>query len=368
MVGRFFGRDVIDKPSCPFCGMLIHKPKERITRMPNEMPVGACSCGAVYACDVTGHSLGTAMIEALVFGCNGDWDLAWGLLPEDDYLEKTVENYDLETHLIVHGGVYGGRRIGGILYFIRLHQDIREVTEEGAKKQLDKALNVPPNAYAKKKGKKSFSKKEVEALVKNYNVKPLLDMASQDKRIIRDLQRLLYSVDNLLRWRAADAMGKVSVVIAEIDPAAISKLLQRLFTALSDTAASSWGSLDAIGEIISNSPDQFSGYLSQLYQFTRDRDLLAEILRALGRISEKSPQIIRKKAFHFIPLLHDHDPNIRGYSTILLGNLVAHEAKEDLTHLVSDTAEMDIYRDGTVKTRTIGQLATEALGKLSSTQ
>ena len=193
-------------------------------------------------------------------------------------------------------------------------------------------------------------------------------MASQDKRIIRDLQRLLYSVDNLLRWRAADAMGKVSVVIAENDPAAISKLLQRLFTALSDTAASSWGSLDAIGEIISNSPDQFSGYLSQLYQFTRDRDLLAEILRALGRISEKSPQIIRKKAFHFIPLLHDHDPNIRGYSTILLGNLVAHEAKEDLTHLVSDTAEMDIYRDGTVKTRTIGQLATEALGKLSSTQ
>ncbi len=366
MVGRFFGRDIIDKPSCPFCGMLIQKPKELSIRMPNEMPVGACSCGAVYAFDVTGHNLGTAMIEALVFGCNGDWDLAWGLLPEDDYLEKLVENYDLNTHLVVHGGVYEGRRIAGILYFIRLHHDIREVTEEGAKQKLEKAIDVSSSSSSKRKGKKSFSKKEVEALVKNYKVEPLLDMARKDKRIIRDLQRLLYSVDKLLRWRAADIMGKVSAVIAENDPGTISKLLQRLFTAIIDTAASSWGSLDAIGEIISNRPDQFGGYLSQLYQFTRDRDLFAEILRALGKIGEKSPQLIRNKAFHFVPLLHDHDPEIRGYTARLLGNLGAHEAKEDLTKLVRDPEELEIYSNGHIKKWTIGQLATEALGKLGN--
>lgn len=366
MVGRFFGRDIINKPSCPFCGVLIQKPKERVTRMPNEMPVGACSCGAVYACDVTGHNLGTAMIEALVFGCNGDWDLAWGLLPEDDYLEKLVENYDLETHLVVHGGVYGGRRIAGTLYFIRLHQDIREVTEEGAKQQLDKALDASSDLPSKRKGKKSFTKKEVEALVRDYKIAPLLSMAREDKRIIRDIQRLLYSVDKLLRWRAADTMGKVSAVIAEHDPVAISKLLQRLFTAIIDTAASSWGSLDAIGEIISNRPDQFAGYISQLYQFTRDRDLLAEILGALGKIGEKSPHLIRNKAFHFIPLLHDHDPEIRGYAAILLGNMGAHEAKEDLTKLVRDPEELEIYSNGHIKKWTIGQLATEALGKLGN--
>lgn len=366
MVGRFFGRDIIDKPSCPFCGMLIQKPKELPIRMPNEMPVGACSCGAVYACDVTGHNLGTAMIEALVFGCNGDWDLAWDLLPEDDYLEKLVKNYDLETHLIVHGGVYEERRTSGALYFIRLHKDIREVTEEGAHRLLEKAGPVPSGSSIKSRDKKSFSKKEVEALVKDYKVEPLLDMASKDKRIIRDLQRLLYSVDKLLRWRAADIMGKVSAVIAENDPGAISKLLQRLFTAIIDTAASSWGSLDAIGEIISNRPEQFGGYLSQLYQFTRDRDLFAEILRALGKIGEKSPQLIRNKAFHFIPLLQDYDPEIRGYTALLLGNLGAHEAKEDLTKLVRDPEKLEIYSNGHIKKWTIGQLASEALDKLSN--
>ena len=82
MEGRFKGRDVVSKPSCPFCGVYLNKPSELNTGMPQEMPVGACKCGAVYTCDVTGHNLGTAMSEALVFACNGDWDLAWDLLPD----------------------------------------------------------------------------------------------------------------------------------------------------------------------------------------------------------------------------------------------------------------------------------------------
>ena len=79
MVGRFFGKDIMVKPPCPFCGMLIPRPQEIPSR---EMPLGSCSCGAVYACDVTGHNLGSAMIEALVYACGGDWDCAWDLTPD----------------------------------------------------------------------------------------------------------------------------------------------------------------------------------------------------------------------------------------------------------------------------------------------
>jgi HEAT repeat protein len=366
MEGRFIGRDIIQKPSCPFCGMNIEKPKEMATRMPNEMPVGACSCGAVYACDVTSHNLGSAMIEALVFGCNGDWDLAWGLLPEDDYLEKQVKNYDFETHLIIHGGVYQGRRTAGTLYFIRLHGDVREVTEEGVKRQLEKGTPAPQGSIRKARGKKAFTKKEVEVLVKEYELERLLDMAKNDKRILRDLQRLLYSPDRLFRWRAADIMGNASAVIGKYDPGAISKLLQRLFTAITDTAASSWGSLDAIGEIISNSPEQFAGYIPSLYQLTREKALLAEVLRALGKIAAKRPDLIRKTTYQFIPLLRDPDPEIRSYSAILLGNLGAHEANQDLTRLVNDSASMGLYVEGRLEDRTVGQLASEALRKLSA--
>ena len=364
MVSRFSGREIIAKPTCPFCGMVVEKPKELTTRMPTEMPVGRCSCGAVYAFDVTGHNLGTALIEALVLGCDGDWDLAWDLLPEEDYVEAQVENYDIDTHLIIQGGVYKGRRIAGTLYFIRLHEDILEVTEEGAKKRLDRAKPVSKPTPGKHKGKKSFSKKEVESLVKNYEVESLLSLAEQDKRVIRDLQRLLYSVDTLLRWRAADVLGRVSALIASYDPGTISKLLQRLFTAITDTAASSWGSLDAIGEIISNSPETFAGYTPQLYPFAGDRALLPEVLRALGNIGGKRPDLMRKRAFHFVPLLQDPEPEIRGYAAILLGNLGADEAKDDLTRLEEDSADLEVYRNGQLEKQTVGQLASEALAKL----
>jgi hypothetical protein len=364
MVSRFTGREVITKPTCPFCGMSIERPEELTTEMPTEMPVGRCSCGAAYAFDVTGHNLGTAMTEALVFGCNGDWDLAWDLLPEEDYAEAQVTNYDLETHRVVQGGAYEGRRIAGTLYFIRLHRDVREASEGDVQKQSVVDRPVVKDTSAKRTGKKSFSKKEVESLVKDYDVEPLLSMAEQDKRIIRDLQRLLYSVDKLLRWRAADIMGKVSAVIAQYDPGAISKLLQRLFSSMMDTAASSWGSLDAIGEIISNSPEQFAKYTPQLYQFASDRALLPEVLRALGNIGGKRPDLLRKEALHFIPLLQDPDPEIRGYATILLGNLGAHEARDDLTRIAQDSAEMEVYRNGHLEKQTLAQLASKALEKL----
>ncbi|MFC1869231.1 DVU0298 family protein [Thermodesulfobacteriota bacterium] len=366
MEGRFIGRDITDKPTCPFCGTFIEQPKELATRTPQEMPVGRCSCGAVYACDVTGHNLGTAMIAALVFGCNGDWDLAWGLLPEDDYLEERVENYDLETHLIVHCAAYQGRRIAGVLFFIRLYDDIREVTDEGAQRQLKKATPVSQHSAVKERGRrKSISKKEVEALVREYKVESLLAMAGQDKRIIRSLQRLLYSVERLNRWKAADLLGQVSAKISRKDPGTISRLLQGLFTSLIDTAASSWGSLDAIGEIISNSPEQFEGYLPQLYQFTNDKVLLPEVLRALGNIGDKRPDLIRGKSFYFIPLLRENNPEIRGYTVMLLGRLNAHEARDDLGKLVNDPSKIEIYKAGRSEKRTIGNLASRALEKIN---
>jgi len=364
MVSRFSERTIIDKPICPFCGTLVDQPKELATRMPSEMPVGRCSCGAVYACDITGHNLGSAFIEALVFACQGDWDLAWGLLPEDDYLEKQVSDYDLETHLIVHSGAYEGRQINGVLYFIRMHQDVREVTDEGAKRLLDRATPPTPSRTRHKRTKKSFSKRDVERLVKEYKVEELLELAAQDQRIIRDLKRLLYAVDDLARYRAADILGKVSGLISRQDPESVSRLLRSLFTAVTDTAASSWGYIGAIGEIISNRPDQFGGYVPQLYPLAADRALLPDVLRAFIKVAECRPDIVQKKAYQFIPLLNDPVPTIRGYAAMLLGKLEAGEAKDDLAGLVDDDAPVGVYEAGQLATRSVGDLAAHALSRL----
>ena len=60
----------------------------------HEFPVGNCECGAVYTCDATGHNVGAAIVETLVYACDGNADFAWDLVPEDDYLTGRIENYD----------------------------------------------------------------------------------------------------------------------------------------------------------------------------------------------------------------------------------------------------------------------------------
>jgi hypothetical protein len=358
MVGRFFGKDIMVKPPCPFCGMLITRPQEIPSR---EMPLGSCSCGAVYACDVTGHNLGSAMIEALVYACGGDWDCAWDLTPDQDYLDKQVKNYDFETHHIIHGGVYEGRRITGVLYFIRLNKPI---AEKALPARSDTPVSPGSETSSNRTPRRSSAKQEVEDLIRSYDLEPLLEMAAQDKRLLRDVKRMLYSADKLLRWRAAEALGKVSAVIAQKDPGAISKLLQGLFTSVSDTAASSWGSVDAIGEIIGSLPDHFAGFIPQLVQLSRDHSLLPEVLRAMGKIGETRPDLLRRFSYSMIPLLRDSDSEVRGYAAILLGHLKAYEAKDDLIKIKEDITAIEIYRTGQLEKTTLARIATESLARL----
>ena len=358
MVGRFFGKDIMVKPACPFCGMLIKRPDQVSF---SEMPLGSCTCGAVYACDVTGHNLGSAMIEALVHACTGDWDCAWDLTPEEDYLDKQLKNYDFETHQIIHGGVYEGRRIAGVLYFIRLN---KPVAEKAPPARPGRPASPNTGTACPRTPRRSSAKQEVEDLIRNYDLESLLDLAAQDKRVLRDVKRLLYSAEKLSRWKAAEALGKISAVIAQKDPGAISKLLQGLFTSVSDTAASSWGSVDAIGEIISDLPDHFSGFLPQLVQLSRDPSLLPEVLRAMGKIGETRPDLLRRFSYPMMPLLRNPDSDVRAYAAILLGNLGAYEAKEDLIKLKEDMTVIEIYRKGQIQKTTLKQIATESLAKL----
>lgn len=367
-------RDTKVRPTCPFCGLPIARPKEPDVHRPGEMPVGSCSCGAVYAFDATGHNLGAAFSEALVFGCNMDWDLAWNLLPEEDYLEALVEHYDIESNLIVPAGSYEGRRISGALYFVRLHNDIREVTGQGVQKKLRRFMPVSPEPPVKPNAQKTFTRRDVEEWVREYRLEPLQDAAGRDNRIIRDLQRLLYTGDRVLRFKAADALGRACKVIAQRDPGAVAKLLQRLFTSVSnaDYGASNWGAIDAIGAIIAGSPGMFAGYIPTLYQFLEDRELRPDVLRALGVIAEAKPELIQKSGVFFASYLRDGKPETRGYAAWLLGKLDysgtkpgTAEVKKALEGARGDEHETGIYTGGRLEIKTVGRLAAEALEKMN---
>jgi HEAT repeat protein len=168
----------------------------------------------------------------------------------------------------------------------------------------------------------------------------------------------------LFRRRAADILGQVSAVIGETDPGSISKLLQQLFTSVRDTAASSWGAFEAIGEIISHRVEQFAGYIPQLYPFLADETRRSQALQALARISASRPDLLRKLTFHIIPFLRDPDPLVRGHTALLLGTLGACETREDLESLRKESHEITLYENGGLVKKTLGQVASEVLEKM----
>ena len=229
---------------------------------------------------------------------------------------------------------------------------------------MKKSAPVSSETEIKDNDQKPLSRNEVERMVRDFRIEPILGVAAVDKKLIKNLQRLLYSGEDLLRMRAAETLGRVSAAIAEKDPGTITNLLKRLFYTVTDSAASSWGAFEAIGEIISRRPDLFGGYAPQLYQFLADDTLKAQSLQALGKIAGSRPDLLRKHTLYFFDFLEDPDPTVRGYTVWLMGNLGAYEARADFEKLLQESHEIEIYEDGNIEKKTVAQVASEALSKL----
>ncbi|ACX53166.1 hypothetical protein Adeg_2089 [Ammonifex degensii KC4] len=333
------------------------------------MPVGQCPrCGAVYAYDATGRNLGAAFVDALVFACNLDWDLAWSLLPDEDYRQEIVEGYHLEGHFVVPEGVWQGRRVKGALFFVRLAEDLQEVARESLKQRLKNARPVKALGSEKETlpPPMPLSKQEVERLIAEYRLEPIIAAAQQDKKVTRYLQRLLCAGEELTRLRAAEALGRTLARLLESQPAVAVAVFQGFFNHFNDSSASPWGCIDAIGETTARAPDTFARYLPRLFPLLEDSSLQEAVLRALTRVAEAKPELLRKLAPRLPQLLQSPRPAVRGYAARLVGMLGVKEAVSYLQSLTQDQEEVFFYREGDFLRKKVGELAAEALTQLRS--
>ncbi len=81
---------------------------------------GKCACGAVFACDPTGHNVGQAYLDALIYASGDDWEKLDSLVSGSDYSEA-VFNYDIRTHRLTE--IEDIRRnFSGKIIFVRLQR------------------------------------------------------------------------------------------------------------------------------------------------------------------------------------------------------------------------------------------------------
>ncbi len=309
-------------PTCPFCGRIIAKP-DYLPIGFSDLEAGICECGSVYVCDVTGYNRGAAFVEALLIACGGDWDLAWELEPNEDYKEIWIENYNISSHLVDPSS----KKIRGVLCFLKLADEIRELQTPKLKKLLNKTApnNIP------KVEKRKLTKKEIEELIEKNEISLLIAYHMAEPLNLNILQKLLYHPDIVSRKKTIVVLGKVAQVLAGIYPEKVLDLIKRLLYASADSAASAWGALEAVGEIIRNTEERYSIFVRNLLAFMSYPEYRPYVLYGLYRIAEKNPQVLKKHGYlKLLNYIENSTPEVQGLILKIFENL---KTKEVLSYL-----------------------------------
>lgn len=373
-------RKITTDPWCPFCGQKVGRASDAIERKMNEFQVGRCQCGAVYTSDPTGHNVGSAIVETLVFACGDNWDLAWDLMPEDDYLTGRVEDYDEVTHRVVNTGNIDGRPVRGVLYFVRLHTDIAEIAQRVREKKEAVAHGGPTPVTASAANspavtrepdldphrvKVKVTKKMVSEAREKGDIDTLVALCFDNKKTLRLLQRLLYDVDEGHRWQTAWIIGQVCSRVATKVPGQVAELMHRLFEACSDSAATPWGMVETLGEIIAGRPDVFGAFSRHLLNYMGDASTQVQVVWALSKIAEKRPDLIREMTFfNLFHYLQHPEPLMRGLVVQLLGRIRATEVTMQLMELSDDHATLIIWEQGKPEEHRVSDLVKVALEQI----
>jgi hypothetical protein len=93
-----------ERPRCPFCGQPFGRPPEVDPKGEGDFYKWLCPCGAVGAYDATGHNLGDALMEAIVFAYSDDWETALAMEADKDYEVRYLDLYHRGDHRVLGGG------------------------------------------------------------------------------------------------------------------------------------------------------------------------------------------------------------------------------------------------------------------------
>lgn len=300
-------RKIPKPPRCPFCGTIIGKP----TFLPissSEHEGGICECGSVFVLDATGFSRGAVFLEALRIACGEDLDLALDLIPEEDYKEIWIENYDPVTHCIPGEPYYEGRKIRGALCFVKLAEDLEELKARDRERAF-RGQDCPSTPLQVEKDYlKRLNRRELEELI----TKDLLDEALKfivgEPLNLQTVQKLLYHPEESLRKKAALLLGKASKIYSSKDPNRILDLIRRLLYASADSAASPWGAIEAVGEILRETAPRYQYFVENLFAFLSAPEYRGYVLQALLRIAEHNPSMIKKGPYLKLLEIFENSP------------------------------------------------------------
>lgn len=197
----------------------------------------------------------------------------------------------------------------------------------------------------KKADNRTITKRGVRRLLERRELDKLEQWAENERNALTKIMPFLYERDELLRWRAIEAMGRVAKVVFERTPDAVRATVRKLLWSMNDESGSvGWHAPEAVGEILYNVPALLEEYgiilASNLDKSPFERGVHWAVMRmasANANLFSEFAQLLEKS-------LENPDPYIRVWAIKALGLICPH-MKEMLLDKIKTMSEKIHYYD-----------------------
>lgn len=192
------------------------------------------------------------------------------------------------------------------------------------------------------------------------------------RQSVNYLISFFYDREEILRWRAIAAFGRVVAMLANENMESARVIMRRLMWNLNDESGGiGWGSPEAMGEATALHPklgDEFAcilrSYVRPEENFLEHEMLQRGVIWSIGRLAARRPECLPETDTYLMPFLESKDKYHRGFSAWALGNLKSRAAVNALELMAEDKDEIKFFNDLQFSKLTVGALAKEALFKI----
>lgn len=202
-------------------------------------------------------------------------------------------------------------------------------------------------------------KEAARRLLAAFDLQGVERWASAERQAPLLLQSLLFDPDELLGWRAVEALGRVAA--ARRDPEPARDMLRRALWLMNDESGGLlWHGPQVLGAVLAGVPALCGEFLGVLASFLEEEPFRAGARWGLWRVAAVRPEAVATAAAAGLAAsTSDPDPSVRGHAALALAAACGQAAA---AAFAGDGAELVVFdfRSGALRPTTVGQAASGA--------
>ena len=189
------------------------------------------------------------------------------------------------------------------------------------------------------------------------------------RQVVNPLFSFLCSIDEMVKWRAITAMGKVISDLADAEAESARVVMRRFIWQLNDESGGiGWGCPESMAEAMAQNEKMAQEFWCLLISYIQPEGNFLEhpvlqrgVLWGVGRLAHCRPAYAAGAAAYLGPYMESDDPFLRGLAAWAAGPIAGNQTVPQLKKMRRDQNRLTLYRDGRLVRITVGQLAQEAL-------